>query len=64
MLIYSRHKIEGFSGFADSEFSGKKECRGLSGWHVNMFIRLPRLYQNRSLGLVVNGRPRVISEAT
>jgi hypothetical protein len=44
-----------FAGFDDSGFSGTDYYRAVSGWHVNSFIRLPQLHQNRSLGRIVNG---------
>lgn len=48
---------EWFAGFDESGESDMAKCRVVSGWYVKRFIGLPKSDQNRSLGLVVNGRP-------
>jgi hypothetical protein len=53
----SKARTEGFAGFDESGFSGMAKCRAVSGWYVDMFVRLPESHQNRSVGLVVNGKP-------
>lgn len=48
---------EGFAAFDESGKSEKDRYRAVFGYHVKMFVRLLGADQNRSLGLVVNGRP-------
>ncbi|GAB7332099.1 hypothetical protein MBLNU13_g03984t1 [Cladosporium sp. NU13] len=50
-------ETEGFAAFDESGESENDRYRAVSGYYVKMFIRLLGSDQNRSLGLVVNGRP-------